>query len=95
MSIGIVYVGTHLSEYDTLERLYLKLQKRIIDAIGADRAAESARISSGVKEDVIDLQEGELSLNADTSGLQNDALDVKKDATNLPAYLSDMNGDGN
>ena len=95
LSIGIVYVGTHLSEYDTLERLYLKLQKRIIDAIGADRAAESARISSGVKEDVIDLQEGELSLNADTSGLQNDALDVKKDATNLPADLSDMNGDGN
>jgi hypothetical protein len=29
-------VGSHLSDYDTLERLYLKLQKRLIDAIAAE-----------------------------------------------------------
>lgn len=95
LSIGIVYVGTHLSEYEPLERLYLKLQKRIIEAIVADLAAERTRISSDVKEDVTDLQEGELGLNADTSSMQNDALGVKKVATDLPADLSDINEDGN
>ena len=95
LSIGIVYVGTHLSEYDPLERLYLKLQKRIIEAIVADLAAERTRISSDVKEDVTDLQEGELGLNEDASSMQNDALGVKKVATNLPADLSDIKGDEN
>ena len=95
LSIGIVYVGTHLSEYDPLERLYLKLQKRIIEAIVADLAAERTRISSDVKEDLTDLQEGELGLNEDASSMQNDALGVKKVATNLPADLSDIKGDEN
>ena len=95
LSIGIVYVGTHLSEYDPLERLYLKLQKRIIEAIVADLAAERTRIYSDVKEDVTDLQEGELGLNEDASSMQNDALGVKKVATNLPADLSDIKGDEN
>jgi ribonuclease P protein component len=36
LSLAVVYVGSHLSDYDTLERLYLKLQKRLIDAIAAE-----------------------------------------------------------
>jgi ribonuclease P protein component len=36
LSLAVVYVGSHLSDYDTLERLYIKLQKRLIDAIAAE-----------------------------------------------------------
>ena len=77
LSIGIVYVGTHLSEYEPLERLYLKLQKRIIEAISADRAAESARISSGVKEDVTGLPADLSDMNGDENGMKGNASGVK------------------
>jgi ribonuclease P protein component len=46
LSLAVVYVGSHLSDYDTLERLYLKLQKRLIDAIAAEAKSVSALTDS-------------------------------------------------
>jgi len=33
LSLSVVYVGSHLCEYDELERSYLKLQKRLMDSL--------------------------------------------------------------
>jgi methyl-accepting chemotaxis protein len=46
LSLAVVYVGSHLSDYDTLERLYIKLQKRLIDAIAAEAKNVSALTDS-------------------------------------------------
>lgn len=48
LSLAVVYVGSHLSDYDTLERLYIKLQKRLIDSIVADAKNMSASSESNV-----------------------------------------------
>ncbi len=33
LSLSVVYVGSHLCEYDELERSFLKLQKRLMDSL--------------------------------------------------------------
>jgi len=45
LSLSVVYVGTHLCDFETLERAYLKLQKRLMDAIKSD--VESDRSEAG------------------------------------------------
>lgn len=54
MSLAVVYVGSHLSDYDTLERLYIKLQKRLIDSIAADAKNISALPNSTAAESIKD-----------------------------------------
>ncbi len=39
VSLGIVYVGSHLTDYDTLERLYVKLIQRVLAALSAEKQA--------------------------------------------------------
>ena len=45
LSLSVVYVGAHLCDFETLERAYLKLQKRLMDAIKSD--VESDRSEAG------------------------------------------------
>ncbi len=52
LSLAVVYVGSHLSDYDTLERLYVKLQKRLIDAIAAEAKNISALSESIAAESI-------------------------------------------
>lgn len=54
MSLAVVYVGSHLSDYDTLEHLYIKLQKRLIDSIAADAKNISALPDSTMAESMKD-----------------------------------------
>jgi ribonuclease P protein component len=92
LSIGIVYVGTHLSEYEPLERLYLKLQKRIIDAIAAERASD-ARMTSEAKEDVTGSKDVASDINKDITSVKDVASDIKEDITGVKNVASDNKED--
>ncbi len=57
ISLGIVYVGSHLSDFDTLERLYIKLMRRVLEALSAEKQALDA---ASLKEDI--NKEGDIAL---------------------------------